>query len=152
MTRSQRQTYRIELNEGERYTLKTALSYCSKECRKALAQGKNSPISAIINEIRRIRRRLSGATVGFPAWYYVTKEALEIPSMHFAIPLTFTITLGKDEMMALDKILLHYQAHCRQQQLALDTKPSMWTQLDASIRHIRQRKNKPTRRQWSDYL
>jgi hypothetical protein len=58
--------------------------------------------------------------------------------MHFAIPLTFTITLGNDEMMALDEMLLHYQAHCRKQP-ALNTEPSMWTRLDATIEDIRQK-------------
>jgi hypothetical protein len=59
--------------------------------------------------------------------------------MHFAIPITFTIILGNEEMMALDEILLHYQAHCRTQ-LALDTEPLMWTRLDATIEDIRQKR------------
>jgi hypothetical protein len=62
--------------------------------------------------------------------------------MHFATPPTFTITLGNDEMMALDEMLLHYQAHCRKQP-ALNAEPSMWTRLDATIEDIRHKRKAP---------
>ena len=134
MTLLQRRTYSIALMEFEVRILEAALSHCQALCRQALAQGRKSPFS-IDDDIWNIRKRLSRAPV---SEHKIPSELFYDPSIHLNLShlLDYTLTLDKDEMMALDAVLLRYQANYRKK-IGRGTKPPDYARHDLWIGHFR---------------
>ena len=134
MTLLQRRTCDIGLFEFEVRILETALSHCQALCRQALARGRTSPFS-IDDDIWNIRKRLSRAPV---SEHKIPDELFYDPSIHINLShiRDYTLTLDKDEMMALDAALLRYQANYRKR-IGRGTKPPDYARHDLWIGRFR---------------
>jgi hypothetical protein len=112
MSGSQQWTYRFVLDERDFDAVEDALSYCLTLCQQGLASG--TPLWTDAKDIKVIRDKLLS--------FFVPRERPQV-----ALPLhlfyfqsrygwqQFDIDLEEQNMMALDAMLLCYQAHCQVQ-------------------------------------
>lgn len=142
MTVLQRRTYSIALIEFEVRILEAALSHCQALCRQALTQGSRLPFS-IDDDIWNIRKRLIRAPISKDK---IPDELFYDPSIHINLShlRDYTLTLDEDEMMALDAVLLRYQADYRKK-IRRGKKPPDYARHDRWIGYFR-RANGPIRR------
>jgi hypothetical protein len=142
MTVSQRRTYSIALMGFEVRILEAALSHCQALCRKALAQSRKLPFS-IDDDIWNILKKLTKPPI---SKHKIPDDLFDDPSIHINLShlWNYTLTLDKDEMVALDAVLLRYQADYRKNILR-GKKPPDYARHDRWIEDFR-RVNRHIRR------
>jgi hypothetical protein len=137
MSLSQQLNPTLAVQKFEVEIIEAALSYCAALPQQRMPHDSNSPLSASHQDIENLQKALSVAKV---AKVEIADEILNDPFMHINLwsIWTFIVPLTEDEMMALDAVLLCYQAHCRME-IAQGAKVPIWAHHDQWIEFIRQR-------------
>jgi hypothetical protein len=136
MSSSQRLNSTLAVQKYEMEIIEAALSYCAALPEQKSPHDSNSPLAANYQGIESLRKALSTAEV---AKVDIADEHLHDPDVHlnwWSI-WTFIVPLSEDQMMALDALLLCYQAHCRAR-AARKAEGLRWVRHDEWIEFIRQ--------------